>query len=457
MSGRIDFTMGFNTQRSVAKNSAENGYRIYILGNFSGQSDLSCEQRKIRAVDLDNFDQVMAQAQPLLKIDSSETLRFQSLDDFHPDALIVKVKEIADLLELKKELSDPNKAMQAAEKIQTHYKTETKPDISINEVEVTESSSDMLERLLGKTPDKIVEQQDSVGQLISQIMAPYIQKDADPQYQTLIEAIDSTTSQYLQTLLHRQDFQQLEALWRSTEMLVNEELGDEQNVFLIDISQAELLSELRVSDSVFVQKVLDHIQSGEQEQEVLLVADACFSDSEENRELLMLCSQLAKNCNGLFLAGADKVLIKNSIFSGSENTQQWSHYLNEINSDRMMLAYPRYMLRLPYGNKRDPIEAFKFEECSAIPRESELLWGNSAFLCARVFIRTSQGQQSEEHFYFNDIYSFAIDQDGQEVLQPATEELLNETQVNTLLSKGITPLVSFRQRQGVRVVSLLTC
>ncbi len=456
MSGRIDFTMGINTQGAVPKRDSDKGLRIYIVGDFSGRSDDSWEQRKIRGIDIDNFDQAMTQIIPALEIDSRLTLQFEALEDFHPDAWLEKVQIVADLQKLKRELSNPNTAAQAAAKILASYKGETKGDTPVQLNKATENQEDMLQRLLGKKSEKISDRPDSVDQFIDQIISPYVKKDADPQYQVLIEVIDLTISKYLRTLLHRPDFQNLEALWRSTEALVNEELGDDQSFFLVDISQVELMLELKKESSAFEQKLMSHAQSGEGEQDILLIGDYCFSDSEIDRDLLVFCSKLAKACDGFFLGGANKSLIKNYISGESENVQDWSQYLNDICADRVMLSYPRYLLRLPYGNKRDPIEAFEFEECSVIPLSEELLWGNPAFVCARVLIRTSQGQKAEEHFYFNDIPAFSIDQDGEQVLQPGTETLLNETQANALLSKGIMPLIGFRLRQGIRLITIST-
>jgi predicted component of type VI protein secretion system len=130
--------------------------------------------------------------------------------------------------------------------------------------------------------------------------------------------------------------------------------------------------------------------------------------------------------------------------------------LNEISADKVMLAYPRYLLRLPYGSKHDPIEAFEFEECPAIAQSDELLWGNPAFLCTHILIRTRQGKEREEHYYFSDIPAFTFDHDGEQMLQPGTEALLNETQANALLSRGVIPLIGFRQRQGIRLMAILT-
>ena len=456
MPGRIDFTMSFNTQRAAHKSDVGNGFRLYVLGNFSGRSDVSWEQRKIRGIDIDNFDQVMKQIRPALEIGSGLTLTFETLEDFHPDAWFEKIQILADLQKLKGELNNPNTAVQAAAKIQAYYQPKTKNDTPVQPQEATESQEDTLQRLLGKSPERTPGRTGSVDQFIDQLVAPHVTKDTDPQHQALIKVIDSTMSQLLRMLLHLQDFQNLEALWRATEALVNEESSDEQRFFLVDISQAELVAELRKGSRVFEQKLLQHAQSGDSGQDILLIGDYCFSDSADDRGLLMYCSQLAKACEGCFLGGADISLIENSILGRSENLRSWAKYLNEISADRVILAYPRYLLRLPYGNKRDPIEALEFEECLANPQSDELLWGNPAFMCARFLIKTSQGDKNEDQLYFSDIPAFSIDQNGEQILQPETETLLNVTQANALLSQGITPLIGFRQRQGIRLITIST-
>lgn len=456
MSGRIDFTMDFNTKRTTHKSDSDNFFRLYILGNFSARSDVPWEQRKIRGVDSDNFDQVMNLIMPTFEIETGLALKIETLDDFHPDTWFGKIQILANLQKLKKELSSPSTAEQAAMKIQAYYPSATKNDASIPTKEATESQEDILQRLLGKSPENTIGRKNSVNQFIDQIVSPYVMKDTDLQHQALIKVIDSTSSQYLQTLLHRQDFQRLEALWRATETLVKEESGDEQSFFLVDISQTELLAELRKDSGTFEQRLLQHVQSGDGEQDIILIGDYCFSSSVDDRDLLTYCSRLAKICGGCFLSGADISLLEDSISAESGSVQNWTQYLKEISADRVILAYPRYLLRLPYGNRRDPIEAFEFEECSVTPQTNELLWGNPAFICARVLIKTSQGHKNEDQAYFGDVPAFTFDHNGEHILQPGTEILLNETQANALLAKGITPLIGFRQRQGIRLVSIST-
>jgi len=455
MSDRFDFTTGSNTSGALLKNS-QDGYRIYILGNFSGESLAPEKQWTIKGVDIDNFEQVMSQIRPTLKVDEITTLQFESVDDFHPDTLLKNLPDIAEIQQLKTQLGNSNTALQAAEKLQSLYKTNIAPEAnlpSLTENTQAESSDDMLQRLLGKSSDKSSHQQSSVNQLISKIMAPYIVEDTNPQYSVYSDAIDATISQYLQCLLHTAKFQQLEALWRSTEMLVNEEASDEQTMFLVDISQTVLLSELTINNSPFEQQLMNHIQLGDDEQDVLFLGNYSFSNGIADNELLKHCSQLAKNCQGIFIGGANKALIDNLVLP--EATLEWSQYLNDLCQDNLMLAYPSYLLRLPYGKKRDPIESFSFEEYSSMSQEEELLWGNPAFLCTRALIRSNGDQQTQDHLFFEDIYSFTINVDAEDVLHSSTQSSLNRSQSHSLLSKGIIPLISFRQRQGVQVLTLL--
>jgi type VI secretion system ImpB/VipA family protein len=156
MSGRIDFTMDFNTKRTAHKSDSDNFFRFYILGDFSGRSDVPWEQRKIRKVDSDNFDQVINLIMPTFEIDTGLALKIETLDDFHPDTWFGKIQILADLQKLKKELSNPSTAEQAAMKIQAYYPSETKNDNSIPTKEAPESQEDILQRLLGKSPKNTI-------------------------------------------------------------------------------------------------------------------------------------------------------------------------------------------------------------------------------------------------------------------------------------------------------------
>lgn len=453
MSGRIDFTMGFNTAETAPKRREGQGFRVYILGNFSGHADNTWRERKISPIDLDNFDRVMARIEPSFSTDASLKLRFRSQDDFHPDAWLHRIPIVADLLQLKKDLSNPDTAAQAAEKIQAFYQAGTPTEKPEQTQAITESKEDMLQRLLGERPATQHAPPDSVDKLIAQVVTPFVKKNSEPQHQFLQNVTEEIIGQFLRTLLHQPDFQELEALWRATEALVNEENADQQQFFLVDISQSELQAELEQGENTFAQRLLEHSQRDEQGSDILLVSDFNFSATPQDQTLLAFLGALAKACGGRFLGSVDITLLEQALSSDAESKQRWEQYLDQIDAGNILLSYPRYLQRLPYGAKRNPLDTLAFEECSPVPDGSELVWGKSAFLCARALIRLEQSTP-EDSLFFHDIDVFSYQLDDEIVLQPGTETILNEAQANDLLAHGFIPLIGFRQRQGVRLLAL---
>jgi predicted component of type VI protein secretion system len=299
----------------------------------------------------------------------------------------------------------------------------------------------MLQRLLGQKPETPSTETTSVDKWLQDLVAPHVAQDLGAQYQQLIQLIDATVSQLLRSILHSPAFQRLEALWLATDALLTEEAAERHDCYLIDISQDELTAAIGSGAAGdFSQKLLQHSQTADPEQDVLLLGDFCFAANDSDDALLAYCSSLAASCGGQFLAAVDQSFLERSAKAGV--------------SANLMLAYPRYLARLPYGDKRDPIEAFAFEECSAIPQAGELLWANPAFLLARAMLRIAAEETAAEAQFFGDIPAFSFDQDGEPKLQPAVESVLTEAQANAVLALGIVPLVGYQQRRGIRLLGV---
>lgn len=445
MAGGIDFTMNFHTHGGLRKIESADGYRIYVLGNFSGRTELPWEQRPYRKIDVDNFDAIFRQIGPNLALGSGTTLDFESLDEFNPDAWLPKVKLLADLQNLKAQLSNPQTAAQAAAKIQAFFPGAVSP--APQDQPAGESQEQMLERLLGKKPETSEPATDSMEQWIKSMVAPHVTPAPNQEYRALIEVIDTTVSQFVKTLLHSPDFQNLEGLWLATADLVNEAGADACQIFLIDIQQDELRVALQEPAQVFRQKLLKHIQTGDGEQELLLVGDYAFTDTD--LAWLQACAGLAQDCGGLFLAGADQSLIQNHIAADAEG---WTQFRRYQAARHLILSYPRVLLRMPYGAKRRPLESLAFEECAAIPQPQELQWGNSGFFCARSLMRAAVDLAAPDPGFFAEVPAFSYQIDGEPILQAGVEQTLTENQANALRDKGIMPVIGFRQRQGVRLL-----
>jgi predicted component of type VI protein secretion system len=447
MSGRIDFTLDFKTRAAKLKRNPGNQYRIYILGCFSGRSDNPETPCKIHKIDQDSFNRVMAEIAPLIDIDGGISLNFASLDDFHPDVWLHKVAFINELLILRGQLQNPVTATQAASKIQTFLSAESSVKVADSE-NVAESQDDMLQRLLGKQPDPQASATNSLEEFIKTMVAPHISQNIQPQNQQLIAIIDSTVNQFARNILHKHAFQSLEALWRGTDALLNEEAAERHSFYLLDIGQDELSTEIKIDSKAFTQTLLQHIQKFDVEQDVLLMGDFSFSGNSDDNELMAYCANLAEACNAQFLAAVDQAFLQKM---PDVHVNQKTATISSL-----MLAYPRYLLRLPYGNKRDPIDTIAFEECSPQPKLQELLWGNAAFVAARVLLRMAEDDASNDAQFFSDTPAFSFAKDGESILQPGTEVVLTETQANELLERGIMPLIGYQQQRGIRLLGVTT-
>jgi predicted component of type VI protein secretion system len=447
MSGRIDFSMDFNNGRTGNKSVNANGYSIYLLGNFSGTTDTPWQQRHITRINVDNFEQILAKIRPRVELKNGVSLSFDSLEDFHPDHWLAKLPVLADLQSLKKQLLNPSTVAEAAAKIQAFSLGELTPQSAPNATQsANESQDDMLERLLGKAPEKTITPTSTVDQLLKQMVAPHVQPSANPNQAVLVAGVDGLCSEFIRSILHDANFQALEALWLASSTLINEENSDEQNFFLVDISQAELSAELAEGGAAFTKKLFEHRQSGDTEQDVLLISDFYFSAQTEDQALLKFLSGIAASSQATFIAAAAPTLFT------PESQQIWPRVVQEIDAEQVVLAYPRYLIRMPYGAKRDPLDNFVLEETGLIPNTQELLWANPAFLCGRLLVKSSGGQTNADAAYFQDIPAFSYAQDGEQRLQAGTETVLTEMQANALLANGFTPVIGYTQRKGVRLM-----
>ncbi|NOQ36206.1 MAG: hypothetical protein GQ569_09965, partial [Methylococcaceae bacterium] len=217
MNARMNFELGFQTQ--AQRLNDDTPMHVYFCGAFSGKTEQ--ENKKITAIDIDNFDEVMAKISPSLLLQSGHKLTFNELDDFHPDSLF-ETALFSNLRRLKRELNNPKTVAQAADEIWKTYQLTPVESISAAESKPanTENNGDMFERLLGReaqaenttTTDSI----NALDKYISTLLAPHIVADTKPEHQQLMVFIDSVIEELMNSILHSAAFQALEALWLST-------------------------------------------------------------------------------------------------------------------------------------------------------------------------------------------------------------------------------------------------
>lgn len=124
-----------------------------VLGDFSGQPEEPLprmKERKLIEIDRDNFDQVLAAMKPRLtyRVDNKLTndgskmgveLKFQGIDDFHPDRVVQQVEPLRKLVDARQRLSDLLSKMDGNDKLEA----------ILNEIAADSSAQAQLSSALG--------------------------------------------------------------------------------------------------------------------------------------------------------------------------------------------------------------------------------------------------------------------------------------------------------------------
>ncbi|KIQ98077.1 type VI secretion system contractile sheath small subunit [Lysobacter sp. A03] len=127
---RVQLT--YDVEKGDAIEQKEIPFVVGVLGDFSGQPDEplpKLKDRKFVNVDLDNFDEVISGMAPRAayrvpnKLSDSGgefavELKFNSIDDFRPEAVVEQVEPLRKLLEARSKLADLRNKVAGNEKLE---------------------------------------------------------------------------------------------------------------------------------------------------------------------------------------------------------------------------------------------------------------------------------------------------------------------------------------------------
>lgn len=486
MPGRMEFQL--NLPKSVAVPTRRNPtapLRLLIMADFSGRAhretpvplaDLA--SRPLLPVDVDNLDAVMTRLAPKLRLAGAEsgavlTIGFSQLDDFHPDALYRRLEEFQALRRSRARLLNPASFAQAVAELASSSPSEP---VHTGPASL-EEDTDLLDRLLGRPPTSSPTARPAnpgataIQSFLRAVVQPHI-VHIDPSQTAWVAAVDAAISAQLRAILHQPAFQALEATWRSVQGLIADLDSDTVQVVLLDVTRQELLADLRnaggdpTATSLYTLLIDRGVRMPDGQPWSLLVGDYHFSAGPEDIALLAALGTLAAHASGPFLAGAAPELLGVASATGlaepatwtplpAEQAEHWRALRQCMIAPWLGLALPRVLLRLPYGRKTDAVEQLEFEEMPMGRDPGAYLWGNPAFVCARLM--AAAFVENGEEFSPGDVLELegwpahVYEEAGERVIQPATEVLLSEKAMQAILARGLMPLLGHRQRNAVRL------
>jgi type VI secretion system protein ImpC len=487
--GELDFNLVASMGNTHDVQESETHFRILLMGDFSGREnrcqDGATDPLQILGplvVDRDNVDTLLAKlgVQIQLPILGENVppvcISFSELDDFHPEALYRRLPVFTALKDAKESLTDPSAfAVFTQELLKTPSLDEK---TQLPESGSAHPSDNLLDQIIEKNqledpltrPPNVSTQWDS---FLHSIVKPHLVPKDLPGHQEMIDAIDAAASELMQLILHHENFQALEALWRGLDFLVSRIETDSQlKLFILDAAKTELAADLTAVDdlcSTGLYKICVAQAQGTAGGKPWAVIAGNYTFEKQNKDLELLgrMAKIAKAAGTCFVAAAgDRFLCENSLAqtpdpddwhpcSDQEVEANWQALRHLPEAANIGLGLPRMLLRLPYGDDTDPIDAFRFEEMPVPPVHGHYLWGNPCFalilLLAQTFSLQGSQMQPGAAMEINSLPLHVYRDEGESHLNPCAEILLSHRAAEQMLEKGLMPLLSFLNQDKVRL------
>jgi len=452
-------------------------FRIALLGDFSARANsgkldtgTALASRKPLKVDCDNVDATLKRfgvklRLPLNTEGSSVELAVNSMDDLHPDQLYNNLPIFTELSGLRQRLKTPSTFAKAAKEVQAWAGTapvrRPRQRPRGGAVPVNGKLSDFA-RLVG-APTASTKSASPIAELLKQAVGPYVVPAKDPRQDQLIQTVDSALSGTMRSVLHHPDFQCFEALWRCVDLLVRRLETDEHlQIVLYDVTAEEIAADLSKADALEnagLYKLLVEQPSLDAHQGPfsVVLGNYVFEQTPPHAELLGRIAKIMAQSQTAFIASVGTACLETKPADLHPLVRDaWDGLAEMPESAYTALVLPRFMLRMPYGERTDPIESFDFEEFTPQAGLSGMLWGNPAIIAGLLLgaTFTQQGAKiqpgsvltlGEMPFYYY------TDSDGDQTALPCTERMLSSKSAELVSKYRFIPLLSMKGRPEVRL------
>lgn len=467
----------------------DEAFRLLVMADLTGRASRgvvetgrALAKRRTVAIDRDVFDDVIAAMAPSLRVAAGgdAVLVFRSLDDFRPEALVENVPALRELMTLRRRLANPatfddalgdaRRALGAGEPESARASAgrETREELAPE----TDGASVLEQLLAGSATRRAEPAGDDWDAAVRGMVAPEIARIRVPgavQGQSAwVAAADAALAARLRAVLRHPAFRSLEATWRSIHRLVRRlETGAELKIALLDVSRDEVAADAGVSggfETSGLHEILVERTVGTQGGKPwsLVVADFAFDAEPRDVATLLRLARIVRAGQANLVTGAAPGVVGcrslgetpdpgdwNAASDGTGQTV-WSALRRAPEAASVAVAWPRLLVRLPYGEATDQAEGFSFEELADGFGHERLLWGNGAFAVALAIARArATGEDVDPEI--DDLPALVATRDGETELQPCAETWLATRGVERTLARGLLPIVSVRGRGAVRL------
>jgi type VI secretion system protein ImpC len=287
--------------------------------------------------------------------------------------------------------------------------------------------------------------------------------------EAIVAELDRLLSEQINLILHHEDFQKLEGAWRGLNYLVNNTETDEMlKIRFMNITKNDLGKTLKRfkgtawDQSPLFKKVYE-AEYGQFGGEPFgcMVGDYHFDHSPPDVELLGEMAKISAAAHMPFIAGASPIVMQMDSYQELANPRDltkifttpdyaaWRSLRESEDARYLGLTLPRFLARLPYGAKTNPVEDFDFEEDTGAADHTRYTWANSAYAMATNINRSFKmygwcsrirGVESGGAVEGLPVHTFPTDDGGVDMKCP-TEIAISDRREAELAKNGFMPLL----------------
>ena len=312
--------------------------------------------------------------------------------------------------------------------------------------------------------------QNAVRTLAAQALADttLVSKDAITTIEGIIAEIDKKLSEQVNLIMHQADFKALEGTWRGLHHLVNNtETGENLKIRVMNLSKKDAGRTLKKfkgtawDQSPLFKKIYEEeFGTPGGTPYGALIGDYQFDHSAPDIEILSGFAQIAAASHAPFITASAPTLMNMESWQELSNPRDltkifqtpeyapWRSLRDSENARYLGLTMPRFLSRLPYSTKNNPVEEFAFEEDTEGADHSKFVWSNSAYAmgtnitrafklhnwCARI-----RGVESGGMVEGLPCHTFPTDDGGVDMKCP-TEIAITDRREAELAKNGMMPL-----------------
>lgn len=215
----------------------------------------------------------------------------------------------------------------------------------------------------------------------------------------MIAELDRQISLQLDEILHHEDFQKVESLWRSLKFLVDRtDFRENNKIEILNVDKDELLEDFEDAPDVTKSGLYKLVYTKEYgqfggEPYAAIIGNYAFGPGAQDVKLLGYLGSVASMAHAPFIGavapsmfglesfdGISRLKDLKSTFEGPQYAK-WRSLRDSEDARYIGLALPRFLLRLPYGVDTEPVKSFDYNENVSMSN-NHYLWGNVSFAFA---------------------------------------------------------------------------